>query len=104
MMPQGRRRLDDTKRLFICRRPQRIQPSFTSASEEGSLHHLFLDRKMVGMKFKKNIIISCETIHRNKALARFWNMKDIIEMKITTRGMQSAMTNKSISIPVPLAA
>ena len=45
------------------------------------------------MKFKKNIIVSCETIHRNKALASFWNMKDIIEMKITTRGTQSAMTN-----------
>jgi hypothetical protein len=61
---------------------------FTSAPVEGSPHHLFLDRKMVGIKFKKNIIISCETIYRAKVLASFWNMKDIIEMKISTRGIQ----------------
>jgi hypothetical protein len=57
-MPQGAGRLDNTKHLFI-RRLQRIEPPFTSTAEEGSLRLLFLDGKMIWMKFKVNIVVTC---------------------------------------------
>jgi len=47
---------------------------------------------VVGVKFKKYIVIMCEMIDRNKILASFRNMKNIFKMDLASRGSQSAMT------------
>ena len=78
MMPQGSGCLDSTKHLFIRGRPQWIEPPFTSASVEGGPRHLILDKKMVGMKLKKNIIVFCKTIDGAKVLISLWDMKNVM--------------------------
>ena len=67
-MPQVGSGLEDTKHLFIqwrwCvqLRLQRIETTLTSPFEECSPHHLFFNRKMVGMKFKECIVIFNKTM------------------------------------------
>ena len=52
-------------------------PSFTSAFVNDLLRHLLLDCKIIGMKFKKHIIVSSETINGTKIFVCLWDMKDI---------------------------
>ena len=73
IVPQGGGRLDGTESLFIWwrlvlwMRLQWIRTTFTSAFEECLLRHLFLQRKMSRVKFKKIIVIFNKTMSRNKA-------------------------------------
>jgi hypothetical protein len=64
MMPGGCGGLEHTKDFFIGDWLQGIESSFTWTSENDLLGVLFLDEKMVGMKFNKSIIISCKSIDR----------------------------------------
>ena len=66
LMPQRVGGLDDSKHLFIRRGREGVEATFTFAGVENSLRLLFLNDKMVGMKFKKCIIVTNETINRNK--------------------------------------
>jgi hypothetical protein len=46
------------------------------------LRHLFLDGKMMGMKFKKNIVVSSKTIYRAEVFVSFWDVENVFEVKI----------------------
>jgi hypothetical protein len=77
MVPQGRGGLEDAKRLFIRMRLQGVEAFFTWTSEECPPRCLLLDKKMVWLKFKKCIIISCKMINRKKIFVGMWDMKNI---------------------------
>jgi hypothetical protein len=53
MMPQGDGRLEGTESLLILilDRLERVKASLTSALKESPPRPLFLDRKMIGVKF-----------------------------------------------------
>jgi hypothetical protein len=78
MVPQGCGGLEDAKHLFIRKWLQWVKVAFTSAPEESLPHFLLLDEKMIRMKFKKYIIITCKAIDRNKTLVGIRNMKNVV--------------------------
>jgi hypothetical protein len=83
----------DVEHFFIWGRLHGVETSITVAFEECSPRLLLLDRKMMAVKLKKHIVITHEAIYRNKILASFWNMKNVFEMDITSRGSQNSTTN-----------
>ena len=97
MVPQGRSQLDSMEGLLIGRlirwEQQRVETTLTPTSVKYVPRHLFLDKKMIGVKFNNHIIIFGKAIDRAKAFMRLRNMKNFMQTKISTRGMQKAMTN-----------
>jgi hypothetical protein len=56
---------------------------------------------MVGMEFKKHVIIFGKTIYGIEIYVSLRNMKNVFKMKISTRGIQDAMTNISNPLTCP---
>jgi hypothetical protein len=78
--------------LLGCCGRKGIQPLAARPLNQSVLRVPILYKKEIRMKFKKNIVIRCNAMYENEILFREMNMKDIMKLHITNRGMNCRMT------------
>jgi hypothetical protein len=79
MMPHITGHLDTGKGLLDDRRFNLIETSTATTSKNGCSRVQVLYKKIMRMKFNKDIIVMGKFTHRQQITGGFRNMKDIIE-------------------------
>jgi hypothetical protein len=95
-MPLLRRRFGDIETLLVrhgVHRRNGVKPIFTWLVQKGSPRGPILDKKEGGVKFKENIIICSETMHRNKITGGLRNRQNIFKKNAMMRGRNYRVTN-----------
>ena len=71
----------------------RVQPPLTGSLMKNLPRSPILDNKIVRVNFKKNIVVTSESMTRKKILASIWDVQDIFQPKITVGSMNEGLTD-----------
>jgi hypothetical protein len=81
---------------FGCWWRKGVEATLTWTVEQQPPHFSILDKKDIGVKLNKCVIVKSKSMNRNKIFVGGGNMKNVVQGKIAGRSGDNRITNTSI--------